>query len=75
MKKVLMWTMLLYLLDIAIGTLLIQYFDVIGFAEKYSEEIVHGMLLGLIGWVIVKKYKRLRFREKTRNVNIQLWDG
>ncbi|HEO97879.1 MAG: hypothetical protein JW682_00475 [Campylobacterales bacterium] len=71
MKKALVWGTLLILLDIAVGAIAIEYFDLITFAQKYNREIVHGTLILGIGWVVVRKYRKLRFKERTGQVTIQ----
>lgn len=75
MKKALIWTTCLILFEVVVSTIVLKYFDVIGFAEKYNEEIVHGILaIGLI-YFVIKKYKKLRFKEKKQRIVIQLLEG
>lgn len=72
MKKALIWTVTIVLLDLAIGALAVECFDIIGFAQKYNQEIVYGILFSGLIYFFSRIYKRLRFQEKTQKVRIQL---
>lgn len=72
MKKALIWTFVIVLFDIAIGTLAVEYFDLIAFAQKYNQEIVHSMFAGIVVWSVYKFHKKYRFIDVKNQVKIQL---
>ncbi len=72
MKKALIWTTCLILLEVVVSTIVLKYFDVIGFAEKYNEEIVHSVFTSIMLWMIYRVYTKYRFYEKKGQVKIQL---
>lgn len=64
MKKTLKWTIILILLDMTIGTVIMHFFDLEKFAEQYPGYILLGILGIVIIWMVVKKYRSLRFIDK-----------
>lgn len=72
MKKALIWTVIIVLLNLSIGALAVEYFDIIDFAQKYNQEIVYGILFSGLIYFFSRIHKRLRFKEKIQEVRIQL---
>lgn len=72
MRKTLIWTVALVLFEVIVSTVVMQYFDVVGFAEKHNEEIVHGVFAGIILWLIYRAYRKYRFIEKKNLITVQL---
>lgn len=75
MKKTLLWGTVLVILDLTIGAIAIEYFDLIAVAQKYNREIVHTVFVAIPVWLLYALYKKNRFVEKNSGqIKIQLLD-
>lgn len=63
-KKISLWSSVLILLDITIGTIAVKYFDLIGFAQKYNAGIMHTVFVVIPVWLFYAPYKKNRFTKK-----------
>lgn len=67
-KKVFTVAALLILLDVTIGAIAVEYFDIVSLSEQYSAEILLALLGGTVFWITKKWYYRRKMR--TRSITI-----
>ena len=53
---------LVILLDVTIGAVAVEYFDIISLSEQYSGEILLAILGGGVFWLIKKWHKRRKMQ-------------
>ena len=67
-KKVFTVAALLILLDVTIGAVAVEYFDIVSLSEQYSAEILLTLLGGTVFWSTKKWYYRRKIQ--TRPITI-----